>query len=146
MITIRKAIEQDIPRIIELYEELIEEKITISPGNLKSAFNEIGSMPGHSLLVADEDGLVVGTVLLQIVPHLSHNAQPFGAVENMVVDSRYPRQGIGRMLIDRVTALCREAGCYKVQLLSHKKRLAAHQIYRSLGFEDSALGFRKYFN
>jgi GNAT superfamily N-acetyltransferase len=145
MIKIQKASEQDIPRIVELYEELTEEKIRVSPERLKSVFNQIESMPGHWLLVADVDGLVVGTVLLQIVPHLSHNAHPWGIVENMVVDPRYRKLGIGRILIDRIKELCRDAGCYKVQLLSHKKRVEAHRFYRSLGFEDSALGFRQYF-
>jgi N-acetylglutamate synthase-like GNAT family acetyltransferase len=144
MIKIRKASEQDIPRIVELYEELTEEKIIVSPESLKHVFMQIESMPGHWLLVADEDGLVIGTVLLQIVPHLSHNAHPWGIVENMVVDSRYRRRGIGWILIDRIKEICREAGCYKIQLLSHKKRLEAHRFYHSLGFEDSALGFRLY--
>jgi N-acetylglutamate synthase-like GNAT family acetyltransferase len=146
MLLIRKAVKKDVPRLIELYEDLIEDKIEISPETLKRVFAEIESMPRHYLLVAVDEGLVVGTVDLQIVPHLSHNARPWGIIENMVVDKSCRRQGAGRHLIEKVAELCREAGCYKVQLLSNNKRLQAHRFYSSVGFENSAQGFRMYFH
>ncbi len=144
MIIIREAIEKDLPRILELYEELTEEKITVSPETAHRVYAEIMAMPNQELMVAEKDNLVVGTLFLQIVPNLSHNAHPWGMLENMVVDGRYRRQGIGRLLIEHASTRCREVGCYKIQLLSHKRRTEAHKFYRSLGFADSALGFRLY--
>ncbi|MBI4296404.1 MAG: GNAT family N-acetyltransferase [Chloroflexi bacterium] len=144
-VTIRKATPRDIPRILELYEQLTEEKLNVSPAKAEQVFAEIVAMPNQEFLVAEKDGLVLGTLFLQIVPNLSHDARPWAIVENMVVDRRYHRQGIGRLLIEYALNNCREAGCYKVQLLSQKKRLEAHQFYRSMGFQDSALGFRLYF-
>ncbi len=144
MIIIREATEKDLPRILELYEELTEEKITVPPGTVHRVYDEIMAMPNQELMVAEKDNLVVGTLFLQIVPNLSHNAHPWGILENMVVDGRYRRQGIGRLLIEHASTRCREAGCYKIQLLSHKRRTEAHKFYRSLGFADSALGFRLY--
>jgi N-acetylglutamate synthase-like GNAT family acetyltransferase len=145
MTVIRKATDRDIPRILELYEQLTEEKLDLSPDIAKRVFSEITALPRQEFLVAEKDGRVAGTLFLQIVPNLSHNARPWAMVENMVVDSQYRRQGIGRELMRYAFSRCRGAGCYKVQLLSNKKRLEAHQFYRSLGFEDSALGFRIYF-
>jgi N-acetylglutamate synthase-like GNAT family acetyltransferase len=142
---IRKATPKDIPRILALYEELTEEKISVSSETLQRVFSEIEAMPGQEFLVAEKDGSVGGTLFIQIIPNLSHNARPYAILENMVVDNKYRRQGIGRNLIDHALTRCREAGCYKVQLLSNKKRKEAHEFYRSVGFEDSALGFRAYF-
>jgi predicted N-acetyltransferase YhbS len=142
---IRKATVQDLPRILTLYEELTNEKINISTDTAQKVFAQIGAMPNQYFLVAEQDGCVVGTLFLQIVPNLTHNALPWAILENMIVDSRYRRQGFGRLLIESAVASCREAGCYKVQLLSNKKRQEAHQFYRASGFEDSSLGFRKYF-
>jgi N-acetylglutamate synthase-like GNAT family acetyltransferase len=145
MIKVRKATEQDIPRILELYEELTEEKQTISSNTVYRVFKEIVAMPNQEFLVAEKDDYVVGSLFLQVIPNLSHSAHPWAILENMIVDGRYRRQGIGRLLLEYALYRSREAGCYKVQLLSNKKRHEAHIFYRSLGFEDSALGFRYHF-
>jgi predicted N-acetyltransferase YhbS len=141
---IRKAVPQDIPRILELYEELTENKQDISPDTVQRVFAEIAAMPDHEFLIAEINGLAVGSIYLQIVPNLSHGAHPWAEVENLIVDGRYRRQGIGRLLLEYAVKRSREAGCYKVQLLSNKKRHEAHQFYHAMGFEDFALGLRLY--
>ena len=151
MATIRPAIEDDIPRILELYEEQLaigatEAEMQQSPSSddYLQAFSEINSLPGCEFIVAEEDGEVIGTAMLMIVPNLSHKALPWAVVENVVVDSEYRRQGIGRLLMDYCTTQAKKAGCYKVQLLSNKSRNEAHQFYLSLGYKASAEGFRLY--
>jgi len=147
---VRAAVEDDIPRILELYQDLVittsqQELKRGSPGDdYQRVFNEIQNMPGYELLVVDENGAVLGTMVLLIIPNLSHSALPWALVENMVVDSSYRRQGLGRLLMDYAIARAREAGCYKLTLSSNKKRPEAHRFYRSSGFEDSAHGFRMY--
>ncbi len=145
MIKIRQATIRDLPYVLDFYEQLTEEKLDLSEETIKQVFTEIESLPRQKFLVAEKDGLVTGTLFLQIIPNLSHHARSWGIIENMVVDRAYRRQGIGRILIEQALIYCREAGCYKVQLLSNKKRHEAHQFYRTVGFEDSALGFRIYF-
>lgn len=144
MATVRPATELDIPRILELYETLTGERHNLSRQETGPVFVEIASMPGHELLVAEENGLVVGTMVLLIVPNLSHEARPWAIVENMVVDSNYRLKGIGRLLMDYAINRAREAGCYKLQLLSNVKRKGAHRFYKALGFQTSAYGFRMY--
>jgi len=147
---VRAAVEDDIPRILELYQDLVittsqQELKRGSPGDdYQRVFNEIQNMPGYELLVVDENGAVLGTMVLLIIPNLSHSALPWALVENMVVDSSYRRRGLGRLLMDYAIARAREAGCYKLTLSSNKKRPEAHRFYRSSGFEDSAHGFRMY--
>ncbi len=104
----------------------------------------ITALPNQQFLVAEKDGFVVGTLFLQISPNLSHDARPWAVLENLVVDSRFRGLGLGRLLVEHALTACRDAGCYKVQLLSSNKRKVAHQFYRSLGFGESAVGFRKY--
>jgi GNAT superfamily N-acetyltransferase len=144
LLNIRKATHMDIPRIVELYEELTEQKQNTDIETLNRVFDEIISLPNQSYLVAENDNYIVGTAFVQITPNLTHDAHPWAIIENVVVDSRYHRKGIGRLLMEQAIRYAREAGCYKVSLLSHKKRLEAHDFYRSMGFEESALGFRKY--
>ena len=151
MATVRVAVEDDIPRILELYRQLAigttQAELQHSPSldDYRQVFSEISALPGCELLVAEEQDEVIGTTMLFIVPNLSHNALPWAVVENVVVDSRYRLRGIGKLLMDYATARAKESGCYKIQLGSDKSRKEAHQFYRSLGFEASAHGFRLYF-
>ena len=146
METVRAATEEDIPRILELYNDLTStgEQSRPSLDDVQRVISEIASMPGHELLVAEEDGVVVGTMVLLIVPNLSHGALPWAIIENVVIDGKYRRRGIGRLLMEYAIKQARKAGCYKVQLLSNKQRHEAHQFYQTLGFETSAYGFRLY--
>ena len=56
------------------------------------------------------------------------------------------RRGVGRLLVERVLADARAAGCWKVQVVSHKRHAddGAYTFYESLGFEGEATGFRLY--
>jgi len=151
MAIVRAATEGDITHILELYRQLsittpqAKQRQNPSPDNCQRVFSEISTSPGHELLVTEDAGEVVGTLVLLIVPNLSHEARPWALVENIIVDKRYQRQGIGRLLMNYAVGKAKEAGCYKVGLSSDKKRKEAHKFYRSLGFEASAHGFRLYF-
>ena len=150
MATVRSATHEDLPRIIELYSQLVvssapsEAERRADAAEYRRAFDEILAMPGHELVVVEEDGKVVGTMVLLIVPNLSHQAMPWAYVENMVVDSARQRHGYGRLLMEYAFGRAREAGCYKVQLASTGTRAAAHHFYESKGFSASAVGFRRY--
>jgi predicted N-acetyltransferase YhbS len=150
MATVRAATKNDIPRILELYRQL---SITTAPAEInqkpsledyRRVFARISAVPGLELLVAEE-GKVVGSVVLFIAPNLSHNGLPWALVENVIVDQKYRRHGIGKLLMNYAIARAKEAGCYRIGLSSDKTRREAHQFYRALGFKASAHGFRLYF-
>ena len=147
---IRLATETDIPSILELYQELnttpYQTRHDRSPSmeECRRVFAEISETPGHELVIAEESGNIIGTLVLLIVPNLSHGALPWALVENMVVTRSHRHQGIGKSLMEYVLKRARDAGCYKTTLNSNKKRRGAHRFYRSVGFESLAIGFRHY--
>jgi L-amino acid N-acyltransferase YncA len=151
MAIIRAATEEDIPRILELYDELVTSSVpaetdrTPSLDDYRRIYEQASIMPGHELIVAEEEGEVIGTMVLITVPNLSHHGLPWAIVENVVTDRRFQRHGIGRSMMEYAIDRAREAGCYKLQLASSKTRHEAHRFYESLGFEASAHGFRLYF-
>jgi len=149
MATVRTATEKDIPRILELYRQLAFNPPPAgapvpSMEEYRRVFNKMSAVPGYRLLVAEEDGEILGTTVLVILPGFTHGVSPFAVVEYVVVDEQYRRRGIGKLLMDYVIARSKEAGCYKIMLTSDKRRDQAHQFYESLGFEASAHGFRLY--
>jgi GNAT superfamily N-acetyltransferase len=148
---VRLATKDDIPRILELYEQLsigtANAELNRSPTleEYRSVFTEFTRIPRHEILVAEYNREVVGTIVFLIEPNLSHRALPWALVENVIVDEKYRRYGFGKLLMEYAINRAKEAGCYRVVLTSDKRRKEAHQFYRSLGFEASAEGFRLYF-
>ena len=151
MAEIRLAKESDIPRILELYHELsmittkVEQGLSTSWDDYRKVFTEISSNPRRALLVAEYDGDVVGTVALYIIPNLSHGATPYALVENLVVNHKYRRRGIGKKLMEYTIARAKQERCHRIELCSSKGRKEAHRLYRSVDFEASAYGFRIWF-
>ncbi len=150
-VEIGPAIEEDVARIIELYRDLtittseVEAGRNLSLDEYQRVFAEISAVKGHELLVIRLGREVVGTVVLLIVPNLSHAASPWALLENLIIDRNYRRRGLGRMLMEHAISRARESGCYKIALSSDSSRGEAHDFYRSLGFEASAHGFRRFF-
>jgi len=146
-VEIRRAEAADLPALLDLYEQLAD-GFGHRPASLEQAqawLPEIAAQPGRALLVGLHEGRVAGTVDLLIVsPNLTHAGRPWAIVENVVVDRRARRLGIGRALMEEAVREAREAGCYELQLLSNRVRTEAHAFYRALGFQSSAEGFRLY--
>jgi GNAT superfamily N-acetyltransferase len=139
--------EKDIPRILELYRQLslAPEKYRMPPLNdCLKIFRKMSQFPGYSLLVAEDNGQVVGTTVLAVLPGFAHGTSPFAVVEYVVVDERFRSKGIGKLLMESVISLAKEAGCYKIMLTSDLRRERAHKFYQSVGFQASAHGFRLY--
>ena len=148
---IRLAKVNDIPRIIQLYDELvittsrIESDKKPSLVDYQETLNEINTIPGYELLIAEENDEVIGSMVLLIMPNLSHRASPWALVENMIIDPKQQRRNVGRKLMEYAVRRAKDKGCYRIILNSSKKRRGAHKFYRSLGFEASAYGFSLYF-
>ncbi len=151
MVTIRPATAADVPRIVELVDGMTITSSTLqegrqpTPQSYLDAFAEIEAATGIDLLVAEEAGQTVGTVVLIIVPSLSHGGLPWAKIEHMVVVDHLRGRGIGRQLMEYAVDRARQAGCYKIELTSDNRRPEAHRFYGSLGFEAAAAGFRLYF-
>jgi len=91
--------------------------------------------PGATLLIArepDESGEIVGVLSLTIY------RVPTGLraiVEDVVVDEKMRRRGIGEGLVRDAIDRARDAGASGVALTSNPQREAANQLYQSMGFE-----------
>lgn len=90
---------------------------------------------GAILVIArepDERGRIVGILSLTVY-HVPTGTRSI--VEDVVVDEKYRRLGIGEALVRHAIDLAREAGANGVSLTSNPQRVAANQLYLSMGFE-----------
>ncbi len=146
-VRVREATPTDLDALMGLYEQLTgspEERMPAPAPDPREVIEQIIAAPARSLLVAELDGELVGTVDMLIAPNLTHHAQPWALVENVVVAESARRRGVGRALMLRAIELARAARCYKVNLISGNERTGAHDFYRSLGFEAIGQGFKTY--
>ena len=139
-LNIRKAQVGDTGALCRLIRQLAGEETT--PAQAEAAIHEIEANPACRLLVAAEDGEVVGSLYLVVAPNLTHGGRPWSVIENMIVEESRRRRGIGRALMDQAMEIAREAGCYKMFLGSNVKRADAHEFYRALGFHVHGPVFR----
>jgi len=88
--------------------------------------------PDGRLLLALEDTLPIGTACMRrIGPDACE-------IKRMWVEPQHRRGGIGRAMLDRLIGQARMAGYARMQLDSPEFMKAAHRLYRSSGFIDTA--------
>ena len=142
---IRRARLGDERGIEDLYSQLHEGDYK-SPGaaNMRRAMRAVMRRPDQVLLVAVEDGKIVGTNHVVIFKHLARALRPAAIVENMVVDSRSRGSGVGDRLMEAALEIARRHGCYKLSLTSNRKRPKAHRFYEKFGMRRTHHGYTLY--
>ena len=146
-VSIRACRVGDLPAIAALLSQLHPDEDPLDPSSpsLRRAWDAVLARPDERwLLVAVRADTLVGTIDCILVPNLTHDGATYGVVENLVVDRRCRRAGIGSALMAAVIQRARRSGCYKVQLLSHTGRTDAQAFYERAGFTPSAQGYRLY--
>jgi GNAT superfamily N-acetyltransferase len=98
------------------------------------------------VLVADEDGDVVGLCQVLIFQHFQHAGGWCCELESVHVRDDRRSHGIGSKLLEAAEALARERGCYRLQLTSRNVRLDAHRFYLANGYDQTSQGFKKFFS
>jgi ribosomal protein S18 acetylase RimI-like enzyme len=95
--------------------------------------------PGGAILLAEEEGAVVGTCALVLIAPGEYQ------LVKMTVDERFRGKGIGRALCVATLQRARELGAKKVVLYSNKKGSSeAIALYRKLGFIERPLRTQAY--
>ncbi|MEX1096193.1 MAG: GNAT family N-acetyltransferase, partial [Planctomycetales bacterium] len=82
---------------------------------------------------------VIGAATLVVERKLIHGGRRAGRIEDVVVDRRCRRRGIGRLLIERLCRLAAELGCYRVVLCCDPRNTG---FYERCGFREHDVGMR----
>ena len=142
-VTIRHATEADLDRLLSLYTYL-DPNNAILPERTQvvALWKEIIVNPMLTYFVAEQGGRLVSSCNLVIVPNLTRRARPFGVIENVITHPDFRRQGLAKQVLDHAVETAKQAGCYKVMLMSGAKRTEAHALYEKVGFsKDTKVGF-----
>lgn len=146
-VTFRDATLADLPAIVALLaEDTLGEKredpsLPLDPA-YERAFHLISANPDQRQIVAEQGGVVVGTMQLTFIPGIAFKGAWRGQIEAVRVAGSLRGQGIGAEMIEWAVGQCRARDCRMVQLTSDKSRTAAHRFYERLGWTRSHEGFK----
>ena len=120
--------------LVAAFARLIPQLSSSSPPPGTDELCDIAAAPATMLLVAEDgEGRLLGTLTLAVF------RVPTGIrawIEDVVVDESARGQGAGEALVRAAIDRAGAAGARSVDLTSRPARVAAHRLYRRLGFEE----------
>ncbi len=145
-IEVRGATVDDLPAIVRLLDDGRGREATAAPlaAEYRRAFDAIKSDPRTLLVVADDEGTVVGTLQVSFLPTMNLHGGTRAQVEGVFVDAAARGHGVGHALMQWAIDQASARGCRLVQLTTHKDRARAKAFYESLGFSATHEGMKLY--
>lgn len=143
----RSATIEDLPDIVRMLAEDVlgatrEQYEDPLPAPYIEAFNEIEADGNNHLIVAEQDGEVVGTMQLTFTPSISIRGGKRATIEAVRIDKGLRGQGAGKKMTLWAIERARAEGCIYVQLTTNAARADPHRFYHDLGFEASHIGMK----
>jgi ribosomal protein S18 acetylase RimI-like enzyme len=148
MVEFRRAKHTDLQAIIAL---LAEDELGASredtslpvPEAYQKAFAAIDADPNQYLTVITDNGSLIGTFQITIIPNISRLGALRAQIEGVRIAASHQGKGLGQQAFEWAFDYCRSRGCILVQLTSDKTRTEALRFYEKLGFVASHVGFKK---
>lgn len=130
---IRLAQSEDFDQIATLLCQLNPNDPKLSSDEFKT-FSEILNSEYLRLLVAEEDGVLIGSCYLNIILNLTRRARPYAVIENVITDLSHRNKGVGKALMDKAIELSWSMDCYKIMLMTGRNEESVHAFYKKCGF------------
>ncbi len=131
-----KKLETYTPEIATRVRELLIElsRFKKDKGEIPRAwFEDVINSPYHDLLIAEEDGKILGIATLSIImgPGIRKNAY----LEDFVTDSTVRGKGVGSALWHAMLEWAAEKGCKDLEFTCGHGRESAQEFYKHHGAE-----------
>jgi ribosomal protein S18 acetylase RimI-like enzyme len=145
----RQAESEDLLQIVRLLSdddlgsqrEQYDEKL---PDTYRMAFEEITADPNNEIIVAEENGKVLGCLQITLIPNLTFQGGRRMQIEGVRIDRSLRGQGAGEKLLLWAIDRAKAENCVMVQLTSNKERPDAIRFYENLGFACTHEGMKLY--
>lgn len=134
---IRHAHVDDYGAIFAMAEELAANG-PITKEGFRSSFEQILKLPHMGLLVAEDDGILLGYVLASCYPCFYASSNVAWTAE-LFVDSTHRRKGVGQALMVGIEKWAIEHGCTLNTLATRR----AADFYSAISYDESAGYFKR---
>ena len=134
-ISIRPAIEQDVESVIRLIAQLGYPDLALL--GFKETYNSALRHPAMTVIVCEDDGVVVGLATISRRPQLRLRADLITIDEFVVADNARGR-GIGRALLEHIKAMAAKGGARRLELNTNRLRESYRRaFYLKNGFTEA---------
>ncbi len=151
---IRRAEEKDMPRIIELLNQVLTVHHQGRPdlfkgGCRKYTDGELRTLiadDSRPIFVAEEDGFVEGYAFCVLTQHLNDNILTDIKtlyIDDLCVDEKVRGRHVGTALYRYVLGYAKEIGCYNVTLNVWACNESARRFYEKCGLTPQKIGMEK---
>jgi ribosomal protein S18 acetylase RimI-like enzyme len=140
---VREAGPGDEANIVALIRELAAAGGDSSPVTEETVTAYLAS-PGSKVLLAEEEGRVVGLLSFSVRLDLYHGA-PSGMIDELVVHGADRDRGVGSALVSEVLRRLEAMGCAEASVTTMPDNEGALRFYRSHGLVDEAVFLEKHF-
>lgn len=131
---IREVKDEDLEGLLKLYKHLHDNKMPEINEEILILWRSIIADDKHHIILAIEDGKIVSSCVLVIVPNLTHNQASYGLIENVVTDKNYRGKGYGTAVLNYAKEIADKEKCYKIMLLTGLKEESTLKFYEKVGF------------
>jgi len=143
-VIIRKATINDLNSIQELNNSLFDLELNNFDDTLKQGwpFEEDGKeyfedmIKNEIVFVAQIEEKIVGYLAGSICEQISYITETFAELDNMCINDKYRRFGIGTLLMNEFKKYCKEKNIQNIKVTASAKNSRAIQFYIKNGFED----------
>lgn len=118
--------------LIEAFQFLTPQLSASNPAPGRAELQEIVDSPAVVLLMAREEGKLVGSLSL-VLFRIPTGVRAW--IEDVVVDQSMRGKGIGEALTRKALEVAKERGVKTVDLTSRPSREAANRLYQRVGFQ-----------
>lgn len=130
--TIRKMTLEDIPAVIDL-----DQKSFSLPWPERSFRFEVSDNPASRSWVAEQDGKMVGMIVVWLIVDEAH-------VATIATHPDFRRRGVGKSLLAHALRHLIEEGAQTSFLEVRASNLAAQEMYRKFGYEETGRRWHYY--
>ena len=137
-VVVREATAEDVEALHALALELADALGDRGPRPeaTQARLLELLEEPRAWVLVAEDEKGVVGAASLWAKPDLAHG-DIVVEVPMLVVSKNARRQGIGRLLVEKMQSIATAENATLIELVATRENDAARAFYRSLGFVET---------
>lgn len=145
---IRPATVNDINRILDLLSQVLEIHAKLRPDLFMSGTTKYSKEDLETILndtnkptfVATIDNYVVGYAMCQIrIPTSNMYPVKIFHLDDLCVDEKYRKQGIGKALYHKVVETAKENGCYEITLNAWPGNESALKFYEKMGLKTRSI-------
>ena len=134
MARVRRIVESDFEAVHRLLDQLMPAALELR----QAIWSATLAQNDYAAWLAEIDGQAAGFVDLYLFPDVGHG-RAIGLVNNLVVDSRFRRRGLGEALLKEATAYCRRRDAVELHVWTEADNTPALNLYERVGFTRRAV-------